>query len=61
MEEARVEAELFLTIRTREVRETGEQIPDSPLELASFETDLFRNSADKNHFLEGLRKAGVQE
>jgi adenylate cyclase len=61
MEEARVEAELFLTIRTREVRETGEQIPDSPLELASFETDLFRSSADKNHFLEGLRKAGVQE
>ncbi len=61
MEEARVEAELFLTIRTRELRETGKQIPDSSLELASFETDLFRSSADKNHFLDGLRKAGVLE
>ncbi len=61
MEEARVEAELFLTIRMRELRETGKQIPDSSLELASFETDLFRSSADKNHFLDGLRKAGVLE
>jgi hypothetical protein len=61
VEEARIETELFLTIRTKELLETGEQIPDNPLELVSFETDLFRSSADKNHFLDGLRKAGVLE
>jgi adenylate cyclase len=49
IEEARIEARLFMT-----------DYPDFRIETV-LDTQPFRNRADREHFAEGYRKAGVPE
>lgn len=57
--EARSELSRFVTERHVELRQRGEPIPVNDLDLASSRADRYRRSADRKHFLEGLRKAGL--
>ena len=59
LEEARLVAEEFVALRQAELRERGEPIPDSTLELAEG-IGGYRRARDSDLFLDGLRKAGLK-
>jgi TolB-like protein/Flp pilus assembly protein TadD len=60
-DEARTELNRFVEERHRELRESGEPIPADPLDLARVRAERYRESRDRKHFLDGLRKAGLGE
>jgi Tfp pilus assembly protein PilF len=59
--EARAEAEVFVKDRQRELEERGEPVPRNTLDLALGRADRYRVPSDREHFLDGLRKAGLVE
>ena len=61
IEEAGKHATMFINIRKQELKERGESVPASALGLALERADRYRNQDDRNHFLEGLRKAGFPD
>ena len=60
-EEAQQEATMFINIREKELKERGESVPASALDLALERADRYRNQDDRDHFLDGLRKAGFPD
>jgi adenylate cyclase len=60
-EEAQQEATMFINIREKELKERGESVPASALDLALERADRYRNQDDREHFLDGLRKAGFPD
>ncbi|MBV9519896.1 MAG: adenylate/guanylate cyclase domain-containing protein [Hyphomicrobiales bacterium] len=59
--EARSELGAFISERERELKERGEALPPGRLHLALSRADRYRNPLDREHFLDGLRKAGLTE
>ncbi|WP_245329118.1 winged helix-turn-helix domain-containing tetratricopeptide repeat protein [Bradyrhizobium centrolobii] len=57
--EARVEAEAFVRERSRELNENGDALPANTLDLAQARAGRYRDPADREHFLDGLRRAGL--
>ena len=60
-DEARSESNAFITERLGELKERGEAPPRTQLELAQARADRYRNPSDREHLLEGLRKAGLTD
>lgn len=61
LEEARLELTAFISERERELRERGELLPSSRLQLALSRADRYRKSLDREHFIDGLLKAGLAD
>jgi Tfp pilus assembly protein PilF len=61
LSEARSEAEAFVRERNRELNENDETLPANTLDLALARADRYRNPVDREHFLDGLRKAGLTD
>jgi TolB-like protein/Flp pilus assembly protein TadD len=61
LDAARSEASAFVRERDRELREKGEAPPANNLDLARVRADRYRNPRDRDHFLDGLRKAGLTD
>lgn len=59
LDEARSELDAFVGERESELKERGVAPQRSHLDLALSRADRYRNSSDREHFLEGLRKAGL--
>jgi TolB-like protein/class 3 adenylate cyclase/tetratricopeptide (TPR) repeat protein len=59
LDEARSELDAFVSERQREMKERGEAPPRNRLDLALARADRYRNPSDREHFLDGLRKAGL--
>jgi tetratricopeptide (TPR) repeat protein len=59
LDEARSETDAFVSQRQRELEERGEAPPRSSLDFALARAARYRNSSDREHFLDGLRKAGL--
>jgi TolB-like protein/Tfp pilus assembly protein PilF len=59
LREARSEAEAFVSQRSRELNENGDVLPVHTLDLVQARAGRYRNLADREHFLDGLRKAGL--
>ena len=59
LEKAHSELEVFVREREHELKERGDMPPLNSLELALSRADRYRNSPDREHFLDGLRKAGL--
>ncbi|WP_225707272.1 winged helix-turn-helix domain-containing tetratricopeptide repeat protein [Bradyrhizobium cenepequi] len=57
--EARFEAEAFVRERSRELNENGDALPANTLDLAQARAGRYRDPADREHFLDGLRRAGL--
>jgi TolB-like protein/Tfp pilus assembly protein PilF len=57
--EAQSKAEIFVSERRRELSANGQVAPASTIELARARAERYRNPADREHFLDGLRKAGL--
>jgi tetratricopeptide (TPR) repeat protein len=57
--EAHSEAQAFVRERCRELSENGEALPVHTLDLVRARADRYRNPNDREHFLDGLRKAGL--
>lgn len=57
IEEARAEAIKFLDLRRKQLQGDGKPVPDNNLDLVSPKLRRFRQQADRDLFLEGLRKA----
>ncbi|QOZ55529.1 hypothetical protein XH90_32260 [Bradyrhizobium sp. CCBAU 53338] len=57
--EARSEAERFVRERHREINANGTIFPANTLDLARARAGRYRASVDRDHFLDGLRKAGL--
>jgi TolB-like protein/Tfp pilus assembly protein PilF len=57
LDEARSESDAFVRERHRELKEKGEAPPANNLDLARVRADRYRNHLDRDHFLDGLRKA----
>ena len=51
---------MFISERERELKERGETPPRNRLELALSRAERYRNPSDREHFLDGLRKAGLK-
>jgi hypothetical protein len=60
LDEARSELEIFISEREHELKERGETPPRNRLELALSRAERYRNPSDREHFLDGLRKAGLK-
>jgi TolB-like protein/Flp pilus assembly protein TadD len=56
---ARSDLDRFVRERHRELRENGESVPVDDLDLARTRAERYRHAADRRHFLDGLRKAGL--
>jgi hypothetical protein len=52
---------MFINIREKELKERGESVPASALDLVLERADRYRNQVDRSHFLDGLRKAGFPD
>jgi TolB-like protein len=59
IEEARSEARKFVEVRLRQLETDSKPVPNSELELVTPKINRFRRQADRDHFLDGLRKAGL--
>ncbi len=59
LDEARSKLEVFISEREHELKERGQAPPRSRLALALSRADRYRNPSDREHFLDGLRKAGL--
>ena len=59
IEEARSEARKFVEVRRRQLETDSKSVPTSDLELVTPKIERFRRQADRDHFLDGLRKAGL--
>lgn len=59
LDEARIEAEAFVRERSRELNEKGDAVPANTLDLVQSRASRYRDSADREHFLSGLRSAGL--
>ena len=59
LDEARSELNAFIGEREHELKERGEAPPRTQIELALSRADRYRNPLDREHFLDGLRKAGL--
>ena len=59
LDEASAEIAMFVDARRKEIRKRGASVPVSDLDLALERVSRYRVLADRNHFLEGLRKAGL--
>ncbi|MBR0757465.1 winged helix-turn-helix domain-containing protein [Bradyrhizobium jicamae] len=59
--EASVEARVFIRERCLELSENGEALPSNTLELAWMRANRYRDPLDRDHFLDGLRKAGLTD
>ena len=59
LNEAHSELEVFISEREHELKERGETSPRNRLEFALSRADRYRNPSDREHFLDGLRKAGL--
>lgn len=57
--EARSELNRFVEERRRELHRNGEPAPVNDFDLARLRADRYRNARDREHFLDGLRKAGL--
>jgi TolB-like protein len=57
--DARSEAEAFVSERNRELIANDEALPANTLDLARTRADRYRSPVDRQHFLDGLRKAGL--
>jgi tetratricopeptide (TPR) repeat protein len=57
--EAQSEADAFVGERRRELNANGEAVPAKTLDLARARAERYRDSTDSEHFLDGLRKAGL--
>jgi TolB-like protein/Tfp pilus assembly protein PilF len=57
--EARSEAEAFVRERYRELNATGAIPPANTLDLVRVRAERYRNPVDRDHLLDGLRKAGL--
>ncbi|MBR0935291.1 winged helix-turn-helix domain-containing tetratricopeptide repeat protein [Bradyrhizobium jicamae] len=58
-DEARSEAEAFVRERSRELNENGEAVPANTLDLVQSRAGRYRDPADREHLLDGLRRAGL--
>jgi predicted Zn-dependent protease len=58
--DARSEVEKFVSERCRELTANGQTAPASTLDLARSRAERYRDRADREHFLDGLRKAGLK-
>jgi TolB-like protein/Tfp pilus assembly protein PilF len=61
MDSAHAEIEAFVKASQRELKERGEPARPVNLSLASERAERYRNSSDREHFIYGLRKAGLPE
>ncbi|MGY4474521.1 adenylate/guanylate cyclase domain-containing protein [Bradyrhizobium sp. USDA 3364] len=61
LDKARTELDAFVGEWERELKERGEALPLSRLDLALSRADRYRDPSDREHFLEGLRKAGLTD
>ena len=59
IEEARNEARKFVEVSRRQLETDSKSVPTSDLELVTPKIERFRRQADRDHFLDGLRKAGL--
>jgi tetratricopeptide (TPR) repeat protein len=59
LDEARSEAEIFVRERYREMNASGTIPPANTLDLVRVRAERYRNPLDRDHFLDGLRKAGL--
>ena len=59
--EARAEIAIFIEAREREVAGANGPTRDTPPNLALERANRYRLEADRNHFLDGLRKAGLPD
>lgn len=57
--EAQSEADAFVSARRRELNANGQGIPPKSIDLARVRAERYRDIADREHFLDGLRKAGL--
>ena len=57
--EAQSEADAFVSERRRELAANGADAPAKTLDFARTRADRYRDSTDRDHFLDGLRKAGL--
>ncbi|WP_342729186.1 winged helix-turn-helix domain-containing tetratricopeptide repeat protein [Bradyrhizobium sp. B097] len=57
--EAQAEADAFVSQRCRELNANGNIAPARTLDLAQARAERYRNPSDREHFLDGLRKAGL--
>jgi len=58
--EARSALSAFVRERHLELRQNGEPAPANDLELARVRADRYRRAGDRKHFIDGLRKAGLE-
>jgi tetratricopeptide (TPR) repeat protein len=59
--EAAFESRAFVRERSVELSENGEALPLNTLELALMRANRYRDPIDRDHFLDGLRKAGLSD
>jgi hypothetical protein len=58
-DEARCEWDAFVKERHRELSEYGETPPANSLDLFRTRAQRYRDPCDREHLLDGLRKAGL--
>lgn len=59
--DARSEVETFVSERRRELTSNGHAAPVNSLDLTRARAERYRNPGDREHFLDGLRKAGLTD